>query len=407
MEGDKILRLQDFGVSPDRGYLPNEDPLTVLPSKLDFLDDFGNNLPEHIESKQILARARFLPIPPLEYFSLLNNQELQLAWVRYVFIQSAYVHLQKNTSASISICPSLARSVWAISKLLNKPPILSYDAYVLNNWRRKNPAGDICVDNLQLIQTFIRDSDQSWFNLIHVDIEYEAGLGIHNLWNAVSLAELRDSVGLEQAIFGIEQSIKKMIATMKRMPEGTRPDTYYKIRPWIMPFKNVTYEGVDEPFWDQSKPLRGQTGAQTSIFQSFEAGLQMPKLEATNELAVHLMDMRNYMPENHRKFIEYLEANSKVRDSIISWAPHLIGRYDNVVYQELTFLSIHLGYAFYYIHKQTDNPKGTGDTPDFMEYLGGRIKERWQRAFIRPRSDDDFKLFMTDVRKMVRELVGV
>lgn len=396
------VKLSDFDISPYNGFLPSQDPLAVLPPTLDFLDDFGNNLPELIESRQILTKARLLPIPPLDYFSLLNHRELQLTWIRYAFIQSAYVHSQTGSAASNSICPSIARPVWAISKLLSKPPILSYDAYVLNNWQRKDPVGNISVDNLELIQTFIRDSDQSWFNLIHVDIE--SRFSLKNLWDANLSVHYGLGNLLDYFLPKVNESIKEMITTMKRMPEGTSPDTYHKIRPWIMPFKKVIYEGVSE-FNGQLQLFRGQTGAQTSIFQSLEAGLQMPKL-SDNSLAVHLMDMRNYMPLKHRQFIEYLEKNSKVRDFIISSAPHLIDLYDECVLNILTFLSIHLGYAFFYIHQKTNNPRGTGDTPDFMGYLEERIGERWKKAFIKPRSESDFKVFMVEVRKTVKELIA-
>ncbi len=402
MEQSKQLRLSDFGISVERGFLPDEDPLTVMPLGWEYLDDFGNNLPELIESGKILTQAKLLPIPPDFRFSLLSERELQLAWVRYSFVQSAYVHSQKT--GPFSVCRNIAKPLVAISKILKVRPILPYFAYTLNNWKRKDPQGPIKVDNLELIQTFIRDSDQSWFNLIHVDIENQAGLAIRNLWNAKQLADMKDVNGFWGAITLINQSIKDMIAVMKRMPEGTHPDTYYKIRPWIMFFENVIYEGVDS-FEDKPQTFPGQTGAQTSIFQSLEAGLQMPTLDDTR-LSSHLMDMRNHMPEGHRRFIEYLEAHSRVRDFIVSSAPDLVELYDDCVDQELTFLSIHLGYAFYYIHKQTDNPKGTGGT-DFMDYLGGRIKERWERAFIRPRSEADFKLFKTNVGKMVKELIAV
>lgn len=395
------LKLSDFNVSCVKGFLPKEDPLIFLPPKLNFLDEFGNNLPELIESDKILIESKLLPILSDEYFRELNERELQLAWVRYSHIQSAYVHSQKV--GPFSICPNIAKPVVAISKILKVRPILPYFAYTLNNWKRKNSGGPIKVDNLELIQTFIRDSDQSWFNLIHVNIEYEYGLGLQNIWNAQLCVDEGNINGIESAIFEINTSIKNMIAVMKRMPEGTSPNTYHKIRPWIMFFENVIYEGVEE-FNGKPQTFPGQTGAQTSIFQSLEAGLQMPKLEE-NRLAFHLMDMRNHMSEDHRKFIEYLESNSKIRDFIISSAPNLIDQYDECIDQELTFLSIHLGYAFYYIHKQTYNPKGTGGT-DFMDYLAGRIKERWTRAFIKQRSEDDFKVFVYNVRKIVKELIA-
>lgn len=403
MEQNGQLNLSDFNISLERGYLPDEDPLTVMPPGWEYLDDCGNNLPELIESGKILTWAKLLPVPPTESLLLLNKRQLQLIWVRYSFIQSAYVHSQKV--GPFSVCGNIAKPMVDLARILKVRPILPYFAYTLNNWRRKNPDGPIKVDNLELIQTFIRDPEQSWFNLIHVDIEHEYDLGVRNLWDAKQLADQENAIGLSGALSLIDQSIKNMIAVMKRMPEGTSPNTYYKIRPWIMSFEDVIYEGV-QAFEGKPQTFPGQTGAQTSIFQSLEAGLQMPKLE-DNRLAVYLMDMRNHMPEGHRKFIEYLEASSKVRDFIISSAPDLVEQYDECVDKELTFLAIHRGYAFYYIHKQTNNPKGTGGTKDFMDYLSGRVKERWERAFIKPRSENDFKLFTNNVGKIVKDLIAV
>ena len=182
MKENAPLELRDFGISAERGFLPDEDPLTVMPPGWEYLDDFGNNLPELIESGKILTQAKLLPIPPDFRFSLLSERELQLAWIRYSFIQSAYVHSQKTSP--FSVCKNIAKPSVAISKILKVRPILPYFAYTLNNWKRKNPDGPIKVDNLQLIQTFIRDSDQSWFNLIHVNIEYKYGDGARNIWNA-------------------------------------------------------------------------------------------------------------------------------------------------------------------------------------------------------------------------------
>src|SRR3989344_6890112 len=206
MDPNKIPRLSDFDISPERGFLPKEDPLTVLPPGLEFLDDFGNNLPELIESGRILTEAKLLPIPHNEYFLGLDQRQLQLAWVRYSFIQSAYVHSQKTSP--FSVCKNIAKPAVAISKILKVRPILPYFSYTLNNWRRKDTDGPIAVDNLELVQTFIRDSDQSWFNLIHVDIEYQARVAVLNLWYSKRFVDMEDAIGLEQAICKINESIK-------------------------------------------------------------------------------------------------------------------------------------------------------------------------------------------------------
>ncbi|MDP3792137.1 MAG: hypothetical protein Q8Q89_00165 [bacterium] len=401
MDSNKQVSLSDFDVSPTRGFLPEEDPLMELPPDLEFLDQVGNELPELIESKKILTVAKTLPILSDDYFTRFNKRELMLAWVRCSHILNANVHSQ--TTSPKLVCWNLAKLAYAISKELEVYPILQYFPYVLNNWKKKNQQGPIKVDNLELIQMFLRIPEQSWFNLIHVDIENEAGLGISNLWEANLCVEHDPIRILEFALLSMKESITSMIATMKRMPEGTFPDTYHRIRPWIMSFENVIYEGVNE-YNGQPQTFRGQTGAQTSIFQALEAGMQMPRL-SENKLSIHLFDMRKYMLPKHREFIEYLEANSKVREFILSSVPHLIDLYDECVFNILTFLAIHLGYAFFYIHQKTANPKGTGGT-DFMDYLGERIKERWERGFIKPRTEDDFKIFTNNMRKTVKELVG-
>lgn len=371
------LELAYFDISAERGFLPRADPLTSLPEEWRYLDDFGRALPELIRQSTVNLEAGKLPIPSTQQLSSLCGGALQLAWARYVFIQSACVHSQEPP---LSICKNIALPVWRLSEILNKLPILSYDAYALNNWKRKNPTGPIKVDNLELVQTFIEDPDQAWFILIHVDIEYEAAMAIRNLREAVLAAERLDEEVLECALLDIDKALGNMIATMKRMPEGTSPDTYYKIRPWIMSFEDVVYEGVEE-YKGRSQSFRGQTGAQTSIFQSLEAGLQMPPMES-NELAEYLNVMRLYMPHRHRQFIREIEARSHIREFIVWRAPYLARVYNCCVDKICDFLDIHFEYAVTYIHQKTSNPKGTGGT-DFMRYLKSRLDERRAKAHIK------------------------
>lgn len=377
------LKFEYFGMHPERGFLPVKDPLISLPAEFSYLDSFGLQLSGLIKQGMVNTVAKDLPIPSQKELYSLDYQTLQLAWVRYAFIQSACVHSQQVRGAPISICKNIALPMYWLSKFLNKPPILSYDAYTLNNWQRKDPNGPIKVDNLELIQTFINDSDQAWFILIHVDIEYEAATAIRNLAEAVLAANKRfdDSEEvIKLALLNIDMALNNMIATMKRMPEGASPDKYYRIRPWIMSFENVIYEGVSE-YGDRPQSFRGQTGAQTSIFQSLEAGLQVPPMES-NELAGYLKEMRLYMPLGHREFIAEIEMISEVRDHIESRAAYLADIYNDCVDKICDILEIHLQYAIAYIHNKTSNPKGTGGT-DFMRYLKSRLEERRARAYLK------------------------
>lgn len=373
------LDLEYFDISPERGFLPREDPLVYLPPEFGYLDTFGLKLPELIKLGKVNATAKELPIPSISQLSSLRGPALQLAWVRYGFIQSACAHSQESR-IPISIGKNIAWPMYQLAKMLNKPPILSYDGYVLNNWKRKDHDGPIKVDNLELVQTFIEDSDQAWFILIHVDIEYEAATAIRNLREAILAAERFDDSALECALLDIDKALSNMIVTMKRMTEGASPDRYHRIRPWIMSFENITYEGVDE-YGGKPQSFRGQTGAQTSIFQSLEAGLQMPPMEI-NELARYLQEMRLYMPYGHSQFIREVERRSQVREFIVRLAPHFSKIYNRCVEKIFDFLDIHFKYAVTYIFQKTINPKGTGGS-DFMKYLKGRLDERKAKAYLK------------------------
>jgi len=81
-----------------------------------------------------------------------------------------------------------------------------------------------------------------------------------------------------------------------------------------------------------------------------------------------LADMRNYMPTEHRRLIEEVEAMPNVRNS----------RYKepfNALLEAIaSFRRIHYGWAEEYIHRRTDDPRGTGGTP-YMEWLRQMLSE--------------------------------
>ena len=87
--------------------------------------------------------------------------------------------------------------------------------------------------------------------------------------------------------------------------------------------------------------------------------------------------MRDYMPQEHRMFIETLERGPSVREYVLAHGtdrPALRENYNACIHWITEFRTKHLEYAARYIHQQSqrdpDNPTtvGTGGTP-FMPYL--------------------------------------
>ena len=86
---------------------------------------------------------------------------------------------------------------------------------------------------------------------------------------------------------------------------------------------------------------------------------------------------REYMPFEHRKFIEKVETTSTIKE-LVDESRNLQDSYNACLEQIRAFRALHLEYAGTYIHKQSQqkNPfgsggstiRGTGGTP-FMSYL--------------------------------------
>ena len=70
------------------------------------------------------------------------------------------------------ILPEVISKPWVkLSKYLERPPILSYASYCLDNWYKINKKEPISLDNVALINNFLGGVDEDWFVTIHVCIE--------------------------------------------------------------------------------------------------------------------------------------------------------------------------------------------------------------------------------------------
>ena len=261
-----------------------------------------------------------------------------------------------------------------------RPPVLSYSSYALHNFYRFDPAREVECGNIGLIQNFLAGVDEEWFILIHVAIERHAAPGLAALHPCLDAAESRDAERLEALLATVESSISKMYETLKRMPEWCDPYIYYhRVRPYIHGWKNhpdlpagLIYDGVAE-YQGQPQQFRGETGAQSAIVPSLDAMLGISHAE--DMLRTYLMEMRTYMPPEHRAFIESIELRGSIRTFVERASRSILTALYNACVSGLeAFRALHLEYAASYIFRQaqTDdkNPHavGTGGTP-FMSYL--------------------------------------
>lgn len=365
------MNLTDYRISQNNGFLPEEDPLLVLPQKFSALDSLGYELPKLLMTTKLRERVRELPSLPV--FELSSVAEKERAMMLYSFIAHAYVFC----SEPINVIPENIAKPWvSLSNSLGRPPVLSYASYALYNWRRIVPSEDIKLGNIALLQNFWGGADEEWFILVHIDIERRAAPAMAIMPALIEAIETKDFKKVEAAVNTVIASLKEINDSMDRMPEFCDPYIYYnRVRPFIHGWKNnpslpqgMIYEGVST----EAKFYRGETGAQSGIVPVLDAVFGIS--HADDPLRQYLLEMREYMPKEHRSFLEESERKPNLR-SLLSVAPSSVkDGYNEVVSLIERFRTTHLRYAASYIANQAQTSSknstavGTGGTP-FMKYL--------------------------------------
>jgi len=320
------------------------------------------------------------------YHSIHNASEVELEylWRCYCYFASSYIWAP-NENPQKRIPVEIAQPLSYMGQILDRKPILSYMAYCLFNWEIKTvhpgkfhnrpSTTEIKLGNIDLVQNFVGGEikkDEDWFILVHVDIEARAAQAIKGIIEIERHIERDNGHGFGTALADIQHSLQDINKTMDRMTENCSPEVYFdKVRPYIYSFEDVVYEGISPT----PVTYRGETGAQSSIVPAIQIALGVEHKDSM--LTTHLEDMRNYMPKEHRVFLENLENRKhKIR-------PYLLGKekwertrecYNECVKQLAAFRNTHLRYAVDYIQNKCDDPKGTGGTP-FVPWLTQLQKE--------------------------------
>lgn len=379
--------LTEYDLSPTRGFLPHRDPLDRLASP-SALDAIAAELPKLLAARQF---RRFIDSHDL-VMSLDQDNAWDLDAYRYAarvlsFAGHAYVWQDPDHPAD-RIPAVLAVPWYQVMQKLGRPPVLSYASYALDNWRRIDPGQPVELGNVVLLQNFLGGLDEEWFVLIHIDIEAKAGPALDGLVRAQHAVSEGDIEEVTRRLWGVALAEEQMCSTLLRMREGCDPYIYYnRVRPYIHGWKDapalpegIRYDGVDD-YHGERQRFRGETGAQSSIIPSLDAGLGVTHSE--DMLTHYLLEMRQYMPLKHRAFIKAMEESKDgqgrpllfgfVRDRKTQH-PDLWKAFCECVKLLARFRETHIDYAESYIHRQSEHKKsnptaiGTGGTP-FMAYL--------------------------------------
>jgi len=369
-------KIADYGITEEFGYLPSHDPAQSLSAGNEEWDQFGKDLPKLLMGTNF--RKRVQALPKFNIDKLNGEAEIQRAMLVLSYIGQAY---QWSDNQAATVMPQVLAKPWyEVGKLVGRPPILSYQSYASDNWRRFDKAAPIECGNIGLLQCFLGGQDEEWFILIHIDIEKKAGKALKAIEEAQVAVVAQDAEKVEAALIKMRAALSAMYEVLGRMPERCDPYIYFhRVRPYIFGWRNnpslpdgVVYEGVDE-YKGVGQKFRGETGAQSAIIPAMDGvlGIEHEK----DELREYLMEMRTYMPPKHVAFIQAVEAGPSVRNFVTTIKKSSLTQvFNDCIELVANFRAMHLEYAGTYIHAQAQatpgNPSavGTGGTP-FMIYL--------------------------------------
>ncbi|MEM7032210.1 MAG: hypothetical protein AAF629_21850 [Chloroflexota bacterium] len=363
-----------WAFSQDRGFLMNPDPIkdlrtvnTPLTSEsVDHLQTLAEQLPDLIRNQQIRSQIDALPVYPIHWLGETDDSHLvERLFQIYAHLAQAYVWCE-NDNPMKHIPAGVAVPFVALAKLVDRPPIIPYAMTALSNYHRLELQGPIEVENLRCVQKMIDIPDETWFHIVHIEIEAHAGGAIHACLIATTAAEEANTEAAMTALHKVADGIDKMIRTFKRMPEGCSPDVYYHtLRPYLFGFDDIVYEGVTE-FGGKPQSFRGETGAQSTAVPALKTFLGLQ--HAPGGLSEHLEIMQDYMPKPHREFLHAINP-TLIRDFVIQQKnASLRDAYNHCLDRIVSFRSLHLHFAHSYIASKVENPMGTGGT-DFMHWL--------------------------------------
>lgn len=340
-----IPNLADYGISPQHGFLPDVLPLTRLPDPYyNKWEAIAANLQNLILSKRLRGVIERLPV--LSTTGLEHDAEWRRAYMLLTFFAHGYIW--GGESPLDRVPPSLSAPLLAICAHLEVPPVSTYAASVLWNFKPLFMDEDIDeLDNLATLLTFTGSLDESWFYLVSVAIEARGGPIIPLMLDAVAAARRGDAATVTRCLCAFAERLDDLGALLRRMHESCDPGYFYsRIRTFLAGSKNMAEAGLPHGvMWDDGTgtseyvQYSGPSNAQSSLIQFFDIVLgiehrptgekadasassdtERGRVGASSSAPKHnfIQDMRRYMPGPHARFLDAVGEISNIREFVES-----------------------------------------------------------------------------------------
>ncbi|OKL60562.1 hypothetical protein UA08_03945 [Talaromyces atroroseus] len=387
MPGD-IPDPEKYDISLITGFLPAESPPDSLPSpyyaKWNYV---AQNMQELLTTKRLRVVVENLEVLACDRLDTIS--QMRTAYSTLAFISHAYIW-GGETSAEV-VPRSISIPFLSLCEKLELPPVATYAAVVLWNFKPISAAERLdCLENLTARMTFTGAIDESWFYMVSVAFEARGGLLIAIVMEAIRSIYSKDALSLAVHLRRLGAALEGLPALLQRMYEKCDPQFYYdQVRPFLAGSKNVSKAGlprgvVFDDGTGRMQPVQfaGGSNAQSSLIQFLDIalgvkhqpessgtrrannehaspsdvrGLIAPEQEPVplqpKEEPQFILEMRQYMPGPHRRFLDRLDCVTNIRDFINANPGNndLFSSYSACLAALVRFRNIHLQMVARYI----------------------------------------------------------
>ena len=377
-----------MNLQPDavQGFLAPQPPLQRLSSAYHAWDEVAAMLPNYLASGRV---RQFLDeIPMLDVENITTRAELERSMLLLSYFGHAYIWGQDIIADMI---PENIAVPWCnVAEKLHRPPVLSYASQTLNNWGVFDPTKPLSMDNLYKPVLFYGGFDEVGFHKIHILIEKAAAPAVYQMHNLQKAVINGDNASIIKILTILYNALKQMTQIFEEVTKLSDPHCYYlRVRKFLHGWVNnpvfqkggVIYQGVKK--WkEQPMQFRGETAAQSSVIPGFDIVLDIEH-DKQSILYQYLLNMRDYMPKDHREFLVQLHKKSvqvKLK-SYVQQYKDLTEAYNDCLSAVIGFRQLHYRFVHQYVVKQAErfgSPTnyGTGGT-SIIEFLPNNIRNTY------------------------------
>ena len=358
-----IPELEDYGLSPTTGFLPDTIPVQRL------TNSYYRPWEAIMEKLQALLLSGRLHeavdnLPMLTVSHLHTLEEYRRAFMVLGFIGHAYVWGGEGPCDTL---PKVVAVPWeAVAKELDLKPVINHAALCLWNFSAlvDAPVEELTLSNLATNNTFTGSLDESWFYLISTRIEILGGPCLPLILDLIRAARENDTLIFIRRLRRLAAHLSAICDVLARMHERCDPYVFYhKIRPFLAGWNNMSEAGLpkgvrymgcsnstDEAFAGGYRLYAGGSNAQSALIQVLDIALGVehrptgsttaptnPASEGSSPPAKQhnfIREMRQYMPGEHRRFIEHLASVANVRQYVESIGKKELTQSDTAAVQD-------------------------------------------------------------------------